>query len=73
MVEKFTRADYDHRRYLGSAGPISALDDEVVQRWRTEYPDWGGRYWAFVPIDPDNDVFLALRPINVTARPKDSE
>ncbi|MBF6062046.1 hypothetical protein IU500_19135 [Nocardia terpenica] len=72
MVDVLTRADYDHRQYLGSAGPVAALDDDIVARWRETYPDWAGRYWAFLSDTGDpNPQHFWLRPVNVEGRGKE--
>ncbi|MEG8181935.1 hypothetical protein GZH49_25905 [Nocardia terpenica] len=76
MVDTLTRAEYEHRQYLGSAGPASGLAPGVQARWREEFPDWAGRYWAF---QPDTDYpttqpqLFWLRPVNVAARGKESK
>ncbi|MFF0494376.1 hypothetical protein ACFYTQ_35620 [Nocardia sp. NPDC004068] len=74
MVDVLTRTDYDHRQYLGSAGPVTALADDIVARWRAEHPDWTAKYWAFQPAedtDPVRAQHFWLRPVNVAARGKE--
>lgn len=65
-VETITRREYERLQYTGSAGPTPAIEDStVLERWRGQFPDWRGKYWAFTR---DEGVVLRLRPINVAAR-----
>ncbi|MFQ6332044.1 hypothetical protein ACLMAL_38840 [Nocardia sp. CWNU-33] len=64
-IETLTREQYLQRQYTGAAGPTSAIENSaVLDRWRAEFPDWRGKYWAFTADDRD---VLRLRPINVVA------
>ncbi|MBF6328436.1 hypothetical protein [Nocardia transvalensis] len=75
MVDVLTRTDYEHQQYLGSAGPTAALAPELLARWRGEYPDWAGKYWAFRPGDTGTGQpqHFWLRPVNVSARAKETK
>ncbi|MEV2225437.1 hypothetical protein AB0E01_37015 [Nocardia vinacea] len=65
-VETITRREYEQLQYTGSAGPTPAIEDStVLERWREQFPDWRGKYWAFTRTDHG---VLQLRPINVAAR-----
>ncbi|WP_406238420.1 hypothetical protein [Nocardia sp. NBC_01009] len=64
-IETVTREQYLQRQYTGAAGPTPAIEDSaLLERWRAEFPDWRGKYWAFTTDDRD---VLRLRPINVVA------
>ncbi|WP_327097144.1 hypothetical protein OIE68_46035 [Nocardia vinacea] len=67
-IETVTREQYLQRQYTGAAGPTPEIEDSaVLERWRAEFPDWRGKYWAFTS---DHRDVLRLRPINVaTAQP----
>ncbi|MFC9434741.1 hypothetical protein [Nocardia sp. NPDC057030] len=65
-VETLTREQYLQRQYHATAGPSTDLEDTaVLERWRTQRPDWRGKYWT---LSPDEGEVLRLRPINVAAR-----
>ncbi|MGX1778338.1 hypothetical protein ACWIGW_39965 [Nocardia brasiliensis] len=79
MVDTITRAEYEHRQYLGSAGPADALAADLIAQWQQAHPDWAGQYWAFQPDtatdrepDPQRPQHLWLRPVNVSARRKEA-
>lgn len=67
-VEQVSRTEYDRLVHRGHAGPIPMrASASVADRWRTDHPDWRGRYWAFVT---DERGVLRLRPLNVTRAPR---
>ncbi|MFF3228890.1 hypothetical protein ACFYV7_39290 [Nocardia suismassiliense] len=65
-IETITRAQYEQRQYRGTAGPCTQLDDaELLQRWRSQFPDWRRRYWTLRVEDRDA---LRLHPVNLAPR-----
>ncbi|MGV9823467.1 hypothetical protein [Nocardia xishanensis] len=63
-LQTLPREDYARLEQRGLAGLVPAiLDSAVAERWRTDYPGWRGRYWAWIG---DEAGVLRLRPINVT-------
>ncbi|MEV0027848.1 hypothetical protein [Nocardia sp. NPDC050793] len=62
-LHTLTREQYARLEQRGLAGPLTAIpDSSVADRWRTDYLDWRGRYWAYVE---GNHGILLLRPVNV--------
>ncbi|MEV0246883.1 hypothetical protein AB0H76_09880 [Nocardia sp. NPDC050712] len=66
VTDTITRAEFDRRHHLGSAGETTRLDKKALTTWRKRRPDWQGKYWTLLTVD----AVLRFNPINVTPRPR---
>lgn len=59
-VETLTREQYLRRQYHATAGPSTDIEDTtVLERWRTQRPDWRGKYWTLTPRRPGSAAAAA--------------
>ncbi|WP_028478885.1 hypothetical protein [Nocardia sp. CNY236] len=54
--------------HFGTAGPVTALTENTIARWRKQHPDWKAKHWGY--SEPDHQGARMLQPINVVSRTK---
>lgn len=64
-VEVITRAEYREKIPLGHAGTILTLGNETVTQWKTDHPEWTGKYWYL----RQGETGKTLVPVNVVDSP----
>ncbi|MEV6276688.1 hypothetical protein [Nocardia sp. NPDC051832] len=66
VTDTITRAEFDRRQHLGSAGETTGLDKKALADWRKRRRDWQGKFWTLLTVEG----VLRFDPVNVAPRPR---
>jgi hypothetical protein len=63
-VHELTRTEYRTARTHDYAGPVTTLEDDTVEAWKQNCPDWTRKHWAMLNGGGEGTLLV---PVNVVA------